>query len=62
MKFHTCHHHIQCNEKSKLKGVDLGTLERPLIVLKFSSPNYWKYVTLCYEYGLGENLAFENLW
>ena len=41
--------------------MDLGSLKRTLTILKFTSPNYWKWVDLCCEYGLGENLAFEIL-
>ena len=41
--------------------MDLGSLKRALIVLKFSSPNYVNKLDLCYEYGSGENLAFQNL-
>ena len=41
--------------------MDLGSLKRALIVLKSSSPSYWKYVDMCYNYESGENLAFENL-
>lgn len=40
MKFHACHLHIQHDGKSKLKGTDLGSSKRALIVLKFSSPSY----------------------
>ena len=32
-----------------------------LIVLKFLSPSYQKYVNLCREYESGENLACEKL-
>ena len=41
--------------------MDLGSLKMTLIVIKFSSFSYRKHVDLCCEYGLGENLAFENL-
>ena len=41
--------------------MDLGFLKRKLIVLKFLSLRYWEKVDLCCEYGLVENIAFENL-
>ena len=48
-------------EKVSYKGMDLGSLKRALIVLKFSCSNYHKYVNICYEYGLGDNLVCEIL-
>ena len=42
--------------------MDLGSLKMTLIVLKFLSPSFQNQVDLYCEYGLGENLAFENLW
>lgn len=61
-KNHTCSHHILRDGTCKLKkGTDLDSLERAIIVLKFSSPIYPIWVDLCYEYGLEETFAFENL-
>jgi len=38
--------------------MDLGSLKRALIVLRVSSPNYWKHIYLQCEYALGESFAF----
>ena len=42
MKNHTRSHHVRRDGRSKLKVHGFGFLERTLIVLKFSSPSYWK--------------------
>ena len=61
---HTCSyfvHHIECElfsafpitlENESYKSMDLGSLKRTLIVVKFSYPSYWKYSRLIYVVNL----------